>query len=114
MPHQEFFRSDFFIEVGAVGLVHKIQAATQQVLGAVDLAATLTPADVEAVLLQQLGLLEEGFERGVDVWHAYLLPPGQQPVQLRSGEICTTGAPGAARAVPGSTPAASGHSMPPL
>jgi hypothetical protein len=77
---EEFFRSDYFVEVGAVGLLRKLSAAVEAALAGVDLAAEVTAADVERLMVAVHARFEASFERCEDLWHGYLLPPGLQPV----------------------------------
>lgn len=81
---EEFFRSDFFIDVGVAGLLHRLRRACDAVLSAVDLAGAVGPGDVERLVVAVHARFEAEFQRGGDVWAAYLVPPGGQPVALHT------------------------------
>jgi hypothetical protein len=83
---KEFFRSDFFIDVGAAGILHKLRRAVDAVLSAVDFGGSVAAADVERMVIAVHARFEAEFQRCEDVWHAYLVPPGAQPVSVHMGE----------------------------
>lgn len=72
------------------------------------------PQDIERMMIASLALFESGFERCDDLWHAYLLPPGQQPVNLRSGGCTGGGGEGGQARTPGAAESASCASGCPL
>jgi hypothetical protein len=39
---QEFFRCDYFIDVGALGLLHKLRCAVERSLAGVDFGGSMT------------------------------------------------------------------------
>lgn len=62
-PSQEFFRSDFFIDVGAAGLLHKLRRAADASLAAVDFGGVMTAADVERLVIAVHARFEAEFQR---------------------------------------------------
>lgn len=82
---EEFYNSDYFIEAGAQGVVHKVMEATGRVLAGVDFTACVTPRDIEALISAMHVHFESSFEICGDSWDHFLLPPGQQPVGVVTG-----------------------------
>jgi hypothetical protein len=116
---EEFLRCDYFVEVGAVGLLRKLGAAVDGALAGVDLAAEVTPADVERLVVAAHARFEASFERCEDLWHGYLLPPGAQPVAQAQAQQARAAAEAAAAAAAaassgGQAPATIGPPPPPL
>ncbi|KAI8475880.1 MAG: hypothetical protein J3K34DRAFT_517044 [Monoraphidium minutum] len=81
---EEFFRSDFFVDVGAAGLLHKLRRAVDTAVSAVDFGGAVAPADVERLVVAVHARFEAEFQRDGDVWAAYLVPPGGQPVSVQT------------------------------
>ena len=72
---EEFLRCDFFVDVGAAGLLHKLRRAVDAALAAVDFAGAATARDVERLVVAVHARFEAEFARCGDVWAAYLVPP---------------------------------------
>lgn len=81
---EEFFRCDYFIDAGAAGLLVKLRAAVDRGLAAVDFGGTMTPQDVESLVVTMHAAFEDSFMRGEDLWADYLVPPGPAPVSIRT------------------------------
>lgn len=83
---QEFFRCDYFIDIGAAGLLHKLRCSVERSLAGVDFGGSMSQQDVEALVITMHAAFEESFVRAEDLWAAYLVPPGPAPVSVRTGK----------------------------
>lgn len=82
---QEYFRCDYFIDVGAAGLLHKLRCAVERSLAGVDFGGSMSQQDVEGLVITIHAAFEDSFVRAEDLWSAYLLPPGPAIVSKRTG-----------------------------
>ncbi|WIA16827.1 hypothetical protein OEZ85_013764 [Tetradesmus obliquus] len=82
---EEFFRCDYFTDVGAGGLLHKLHCAVERSLAGVDFGGSMSQQDVESLVITMHAAFEESFVRAEDLWAAYLVPPGPAPVSMRTG-----------------------------